>query len=160
MYVSAPCRQQCCRLPFIPTGPCNSKPPCIHRAKEKKLNDLRQALRQRISDENRFTLLGEYLDEYRSYNTDSSLYISRERYQVALRMKTRNIRTTPSWTLPRLWAQQACIKKQSTWCTTYKSIIYLMTCTRIITIFTAPSMASWPIMPLRNRRKTLCRDNG
>lgn len=26
--------------------------------KEKKLNDLRQALRQRISDENRFTLLG------------------------------------------------------------------------------------------------------
>ena len=86
MYVSAPCRQQCCRLPFIPTGPCNSKPPCIHRAKRK---DLRQALRQRISDENRFTLLGEYLDEYRSYNTDSSLYISRERYQVALRMKNK-----------------------------------------------------------------------
>ena len=57
--------------------------------KEKKLNDLRQALRQRISDENRFTLLGEYLDEYRSYNTDSSLYISRERYQVALRQKNK-----------------------------------------------------------------------
>ena len=57
--------------------------------KEKKLNDLRQALRQRISDENRFTLLGEYLDEYRSYNTDSSLYISRERYQVALRLKNK-----------------------------------------------------------------------
>ena len=57
--------------------------------KEKKLNDLRQALRQLISDENRFTLLGEYLDEYRSYNTDSSLYISRERYQVALRLKNK-----------------------------------------------------------------------
>ena len=50
---------------------------------------MRKALRQRISDENRFTLLGEYLDEYRSYNTDSSLYISRERYQVALRMKNK-----------------------------------------------------------------------
>lgn len=70
--------------------------PVYIEQKEKKLNDLRQALRQRISDENRFTLLGEYLDEYRSYNTDSSLYISRERYQVALRMKTRNIKTTPS----------------------------------------------------------------
>lgn len=61
--------------------------PVYIEQKEKKLNDLRKALRQRISDENRFTLLGEYLDEYRSYNTDSSLYISRERYQVALRMK-------------------------------------------------------------------------
>lgn len=55
--------------------------------KEQKLNDLRKTLRQRISDEDRFALLGDYLDEYRSYNTDSSLYISRERYQVALRMK-------------------------------------------------------------------------
>ena len=61
--------------------------PVYIEQKEKKLNDLRKALRQRISDENRFRLLGEYLDEYRSYNTDSSLYISRERYQVALRMK-------------------------------------------------------------------------
>ena len=63
--------------------------PAYIEQKEKKLNDLRKALRQRISDENRFTLLGEYLDEYRSYNTDSSLYISRERYQVALRMKNK-----------------------------------------------------------------------
>lgn len=63
--------------------------PIYIEQKEKKLNDLRQALRQRISDENRFTLLGEYLDEYRSYNTDSSLYISRERYQVALRLKNK-----------------------------------------------------------------------
>ena len=63
--------------------------PVYIEQKEKKLNDLRKALRQRISDENRFTLLGEYLDEYRSYNTDSSLYISRERYQVALRMKNK-----------------------------------------------------------------------
>ena len=63
--------------------------PVYIKQKEKKLNDLRQALRQRISDENRFTLLGEYLDEYRSYNTDSSLYISRERYQVALRLKNK-----------------------------------------------------------------------
>ena len=63
--------------------------PVYIEQKEKKLNDLRQALRQRISDENRFTLLGKYLDEYRSYNTDSSLYISRERYQVALRMKNK-----------------------------------------------------------------------
>ncbi len=64
--------------------------PVYIEQKEKKLNDLRKTLRQRISDENRFTLLGEYLDEYRSYNTDSSLYISRERYQVALRMKNRD----------------------------------------------------------------------
>ncbi|WP_303208105.1 DUF6377 domain-containing protein [Bacteroides oleiciplenus] len=63
--------------------------PVYIEQKEKKLNDLRKALRQRISDENRFALLGEYLDEYRSYNTDSSLYISRERYQVALRMKNK-----------------------------------------------------------------------
>lgn len=32
--------------------------PVYIKQKEKKLNDLRQALRQRISDENRFTLLG------------------------------------------------------------------------------------------------------
>ena len=32
--------------------------PVYIEQKEKKLNDLRQALRQRISDENRFTLLG------------------------------------------------------------------------------------------------------
>lgn len=55
--------------------------------KERKLNDLRNSLRQRIIDEDRFNLLGEFLDEYRAYNTDSSLYISRERHQVALRMK-------------------------------------------------------------------------
>ena len=31
MYVSAPCRQQCCRLSLIPTGPCNSKPGDLYR---------------------------------------------------------------------------------------------------------------------------------
>lgn len=61
--------------------------PLYIEQKERKLSDLRKMLRQRITDENRFALLGEFLEEYRSYNTDSSFNISRERYQIALRMK-------------------------------------------------------------------------
>lgn len=61
--------------------------PLYIEQKERKLSDLRKILRQRITDENRFALLGEFLEEYRSYNTDSSFNISRERYQIALRMK-------------------------------------------------------------------------
>lgn len=61
--------------------------PMYIEQKERKLNSLRDLLRQRISDDDRFALLGEFLEEYRSYNTDSSFYISRERYQIALQTK-------------------------------------------------------------------------
>lgn len=61
--------------------------PMYIEQKEQKLNSLRDLLRQRISDDDRFALLGEFLEEYRSYNTDSSFYISRERYQIALQTK-------------------------------------------------------------------------
>lgn len=61
--------------------------PLYIEQKERKLGDLRKMLRQRITDEKRFELLGQFLEEYRSYNTDSSFNISRERYQIALRMK-------------------------------------------------------------------------
>lgn len=61
--------------------------PMYIEQKEQKLNSLRDLLRQHISDDDRFALLGEFLEEYRSYNTDSSFYISRERYQIALQTK-------------------------------------------------------------------------
>lgn len=61
--------------------------PMYIEQKERKLNSLRDLLRQHISDDDRFALLGEFLEEYRSYNTDSSFYISRERYQIALQTK-------------------------------------------------------------------------
>lgn len=61
--------------------------PMYIEQKERKLNSLRDLLRQHISDDDRFALLGEFLEEYRSYNTDSSFYVSRERYQIALQTK-------------------------------------------------------------------------
>jgi AAA+ superfamily predicted ATPase len=127
--------------------------PVYIEQKEKKLNDLRQALRQRISDENRFTLLGEYLDEYRSYNTDLSLYISRERYQVALRMKNKEHQDNALMNTAEIMGTAGMYKEAVDLMHNVQINHLRMTCTRIITIFTAPSMASWPITPLRNRRK-------
>lgn len=61
--------------------------PVYIKAKEVKLKDLQEALRyHRFSEEERFSLLGNLLDEYRSFNTDSSLAVARERYQVAVRL--------------------------------------------------------------------------
>lgn len=61
--------------------------PVYIKAKEVKLKDLQEALKyHRFSEEERFSLLGNLLDEYRSFNTDSSLAIARERYQVAVRL--------------------------------------------------------------------------
>ena len=61
--------------------------PIYIKVKEAKLDDLRSALRyHQLSDEGRFSLLGNLLDEYHSFNTDSSLAVARERCQVAVRL--------------------------------------------------------------------------
>lgn len=63
--------------------------PIYLEQKEQRLNDLKSELARTISDEERFSFLGTLLDEYRSFNTDSSLSIAHERYQLALKMKDR-----------------------------------------------------------------------
>lgn len=60
--------------------------PVYIKEKERKLKELEGELNHRLSDEERFSLLGSLLDEYRSFNTDSSLAIVHERYQVAARL--------------------------------------------------------------------------
>ncbi len=55
--------------------------------KEHRMEELKQQLKRPLSDEERFSLLGKLVDEYRSYNTDSSLSVARARYQVAVRLK-------------------------------------------------------------------------
>lgn len=54
--------------------------------KEQKLNELKKQLHRNTSDEERFSMLGTLLEEYRSFNTDSALHVAQEREQVALRL--------------------------------------------------------------------------
>lgn len=63
--------------------------PVYMEQKEQKLNDLKKHLKQSISDEERFSILGTLLEEYRSFNTDSALYVAQEREKVALRIGNR-----------------------------------------------------------------------
>jgi len=61
--------------------------PVYIEQKERRMEELKQQLKRPLSDEERFSLLGKLVDEYRSYNTDSSLSVARARYQVAVRLK-------------------------------------------------------------------------
>lgn len=54
--------------------------------KELELTDLKRKLNQSLSDEDRFDVLGTLLEEYRSFNTDSALYVAQEREKTALRI--------------------------------------------------------------------------
>ena len=65
------------------------KRPVYIEQKEHKLNELKRRLNSNITDDERFSILGTLLDEYRSYNTDSSLNVAQQRYQLALRMKNK-----------------------------------------------------------------------
>lgn len=60
--------------------------PIYMEQKKQRLEDLQRQFRQSASDEERFSALGVLLDDYRSFNTDSSLNIAHERYQVALKL--------------------------------------------------------------------------
>lgn len=60
--------------------------PAYIEQKKHKLNELKARLNLCVSDSDRFSVLGNLLDEYRSFNTDSSLYVARERNQVAIRL--------------------------------------------------------------------------
>lgn len=63
--------------------------PTYMEKKEQKLNELKKQLHRNISDEDRFSILGTLLDEYRSFNTDSALHVVQEREQIALRLGNR-----------------------------------------------------------------------
>lgn len=60
--------------------------PVYIEKKEQSLNRLKESLKRPVSDEERFSSLGTLLDEYRSFNTDSSLHVARQRYQLAMRL--------------------------------------------------------------------------
>lgn len=55
--------------------------------KEHNINELKNQLRQSSSNEKRFAILGKLFDEYHSYNADSSLFIAKTRYQLAVSMR-------------------------------------------------------------------------
>jgi cell division protein FtsL len=63
------------------------KRPLYIMQKERYMGELKKQLRQASVDERRFALLGKLLDGYRSYNADSSLFIAKARYQLAIQMK-------------------------------------------------------------------------
>lgn len=63
--------------------------PVYIEKKEQSLNRLKESLKRPVSDEERFSSLGTLLDEYRSFNTDSSLHVARQRYQLAMRLNNR-----------------------------------------------------------------------
>ena len=55
--------------------------------KVRSMDELKRQLKRASTDEKKFDLLGKLLDEYRSYNADSSLFIAKARYQLAVQMK-------------------------------------------------------------------------
>lgn len=63
--------------------------PIYMEQKELKLAELKRQLHRQIPDEERFAILGTLLDEYRSFNTDSALYMAEEREQIAIRLGNR-----------------------------------------------------------------------
>lgn len=63
--------------------------PIYMEQKELKLVELKRLLHRQIPDEERFAILGTLLDEYRSFNTDSSLHMAEEREQIAIRLGNR-----------------------------------------------------------------------
>lgn len=63
--------------------------PAYMRQKELKIEDLKKQLFRATTDEDRFSLLGTLLDEYRSFNTDSALHVAQERERIALRLQNK-----------------------------------------------------------------------
>lgn len=63
--------------------------PAYMRQKELKIEDLKKQLFRATTDEERFSLLGTLLDEYRSFNTDSALHVAQERERIALRLQNK-----------------------------------------------------------------------
>ena len=61
------------------------RPHCIVE-KKKRLQELKLRLYPGLPDEERFRQLGELLEEYRSFNADSSLAFTQERLHLARRM--------------------------------------------------------------------------
>lgn len=57
--------------------------------KEDRLDDLKALLYRCASDEERFSVLGTLLEEYRPFNTDSAWHVAQERRRLALRMRNR-----------------------------------------------------------------------
>lgn len=54
--------------------------------KEARIDKLKEKLQRTTADTVRFSVLDALLDEYRAYNTDTSLAIARKKYQLALRI--------------------------------------------------------------------------
>lgn len=63
--------------------------PAYMRQKELKIEDLKKQLLRGATGEDRFSLLGTLLDEYRSFNTDSALHVAQERERIALRLQNK-----------------------------------------------------------------------
>ncbi len=61
--------------------------PIYMEQKELKLVELKRQLYRQIPAEERFAILGTLLDEYRSFNTDSALYVAEERERIAIRLE-------------------------------------------------------------------------
>lgn len=60
----------------------------LYRAqKEQQIDKLKEILKRTRSDTARFSVMDALLDEYRAYNTDTSLALAREKYRLALRIK-------------------------------------------------------------------------
>lgn len=60
----------------------------LYRAqKEQQIGKLKENLKRTRSDTARFSVMDALLDEYRAYNTDTSLALAREKYRLALRIK-------------------------------------------------------------------------
>lgn len=60
----------------------------LYRAqKEQQIDKLKEILKRTRSDTARFSVMDALLDEYRAYNTDTSLALAREKYGLALRIK-------------------------------------------------------------------------
>lgn len=56
---------------------------------ELKLKEMNQVYEQLQTDDTRFDFLGKLLDEYRSFNVDSSLAVAQRRYHIALRLNNK-----------------------------------------------------------------------
>lgn len=55
--------------------------------REKRMDRLNRELRSVVSDEKKFMLLGDLLDECRPYNTDSALHVAEQRMALAARIQ-------------------------------------------------------------------------
>ena len=63
--------------------------PLLIEMKKVRLRELKSHYSNSLSDEERFLRLGGLLEEYRSFNADSSLAITQERLQLAQKLEHR-----------------------------------------------------------------------